>query len=104
MRKKLYIQIDVCSRVLQYQNFKETMNGKGKQDILDQYLGAIVITTYGKIRTYKIEDIQFDKCPTSKFYSDKVAGQISFIQYYEKSYGVKINDKKQPLIKAMCRE
>lgn len=33
------------------------MNGKGKQDILDQYLGAIVITTYGKIRTYKIEDI-----------------------------------------------
>jgi len=31
MSKKLYIQIDVCSRVLQSINFLESMNGKPQQ-------------------------------------------------------------------------
>lgn len=35
------------------------------------FLGATVLTRYGKLRTYKIEKIDYDLSPKSKFYSDK---------------------------------
>lgn len=57
------------------------------------------MTKYGSIRTYKIESIDFDKSPLSKF--DKNGVQITFVDYYKEAYSEKIYDLKQPLIKAI---
>jgi len=41
--------------------------------------------------------------PYSKFYSDTEAGQITFSDYYNKRYGLKVNNAKQPLIEVTIR-
>lgn len=41
--------------------------------------------------------------PFSKFYHDKRAGQVTFAQYYEESYGLKITTKNQPLVEVVLR-
>jgi len=41
--------------------------------------------------------------PTSKFHSDKAKGEITFEQYYQEAYGLKLINKKQPLIKAISK-
>jgi len=35
------------------------------------FAGATLLTRYGKLRTYRIEKIDYDLSPKSKFYSDK---------------------------------
>jgi aubergine-like protein len=67
------------------------------------FKGATVITKYGKIKTYRIEDIDYDLSPESSFFSDKEAGKITYSQYYAKCYGIKTLNKKQPLIHTIRR-
>jgi hypothetical protein len=50
----IYLQVDVCSRVLQSRNLLEIFNGQTKDDVCSKYTGATVITKYGTYRTYKI--------------------------------------------------
>ena len=48
-------------------------------------------------RTYKISDVDWDSNPESKF-SIEGKGEMSYVDYYQKQYGIKINDLKQPLL------
>jgi hypothetical protein len=57
------------------------------------------MTRYGSIRTYKIESIDFDKSPMSKF--EKGGVLITYADYYKEAYSEKVYDLKQPLIKAI---
>ena len=50
----LFLQIDVCSRVLQAKNLLEIFNGKPKDYNIEKFTGATVISKYGTYRTYKI--------------------------------------------------
>lgn len=51
------------------------------------------------MRTYCITEIDYQKSPESLFFNDKLGKSINYLQYYEDVYGVKIHNKKQPLIK-----
>ena len=62
-----------------------------------------MITTYGKRRTYRIEDIDYKLTPRSKFYHNKRAGEVTFADYYEECYGLKVSTMKQPLILTTIR-
>lgn len=53
-------------------------------------LGQIVLTDYNN-RTYRIDDVDFDKSPGSTF-EGKNNEQISFVQYYQNRYGIRIRD------------
>ena len=63
-----------------------------------------VLTTYGSLRTYRINDINFDKNPsnTNINYKDKDGKTISIplSNYYKIQYQLEIKNKNQPLIVA----
>ena len=48
-------------------------------------------------RTYKISDVDWDSNPESTF-SIEGKGEMTYVDYYQKQYGIKINDLKQPLL------
>ncbi|XP_013104346.2 protein argonaute-3 [Stomoxys calcitrans] len=58
-------------------------------------LGSVVITRYNN-RTYRIDDICFDKNPMSTFPTKD--GDISYNEYYIKHHNINIRDKSQPLL------
>ena len=57
------------------------MNNMSK-DAIAALAGSLVITRYGRIRTYKIEKVYFDMSPMDSFYHDKTSGKITFAKYY----------------------
>uniref|UniRef100_A0A1A9V619 Piwi domain-containing protein n=1 Tax=Glossina austeni TaxID=7395 RepID=A0A1A9V619_GLOAU len=58
-------------------------------------LGAAIITRYNN-KTYRIDDICFEKNPLSTFTFKE--GTVSFLDYYRKNYNIEIKDKNQPLL------
>lgn len=65
--KTIYLQIDVCSRVLQKRNLLEIFNGHARDDNKAEFEGSTIITKYGRYRTYKIEEIDYNMSPMTKF-------------------------------------
>lgn len=55
----------------------------------------MVITRYNN-KTYRIDDIAYDKNPSNTFEHGGVA--TSYIDYYKKQYNIEIRDLKQPLL------
>lgn len=58
-------------------------------------LGSVIITRYNN-RTYRIDDLCFDKNPMSTFPTKD--GAISYYDYYLKNHNITIRDKSQPLL------
>lgn len=67
----LYLQVDVCSRVLQKMNLLEIFNGKSIDENKSKFEGVTIVSNYGIFRTYKIEKIDQTLSPISKFYNEK---------------------------------
>lgn len=103
LKSGLFLQIDVCSRVFRTQNFLEEIMTQKSQDFTESLIGSTLITTYGKRRTYKILRICYDMNPYSKFYHDKKAGMVTFADYYQECYGIRVTEKKQPLVEVVIR-
>ena len=59
-------------------------------------LGAIIITRYNN-KTYRIDEIAWDKSPMEEF-ETKEGGKMTLQKYYGQKYNKAINDPKQPLI------
>lgn len=62
-------------------------------------LGSIVLTRYNN-KTYRIDEISWDKKPSDTF-PKKDGSEISYMQYYKERYQVKIKDPNQPMIMSM---
>jgi len=69
--------------------------GEFKERCTAELVGRIVMTTYNN-KTYKIDDINWDANPKSKFSTKK--GEVTFIEYYKAQYDHKITDVMQPLL------
>lgn len=66
-----------------------------KHNATSALLGAVVLTRYNN-KTYRIDDIDFDRSPTDTF---ECRGKpISYLEYYKSAYEVDIRDKRQPLL------
>ena len=63
--------------------------------------GAVVMTAYNS-KTYKIEDIEFDKNPSFQF--ERKGVKTTLIQYFKDQHNQEIRDSRQPLIKASVSE
>ena len=90
------IRADTVYDVLQEQIQKDRANFKdnARRDLS----GSIVMTQYNN-KTYKIDDIEFDKNPSFEF--EKKGSKISIVDYYKQQYNIEIKDKKQPLIRCL---
>jgi aubergine-like protein len=64
--------------------------------------GTAVLTRYNGDRVHILEGIDFEKTPQSKFSLKE--NEISYLEYYDKKYGIKIHDKCQPLLKTKVKE
>lgn len=49
--------------------------------------GAVVMTAYNK-RTYRIDDVDYTKDPTTKFLLRKEGKEVSYVEYYKTRYQV----------------
>ncbi|KAM4037637.1 piwi-like protein 2 [Anomaloglossus baeobatrachus] len=83
--------------VLDIMHFLYQQNRDGFQDeVTKQLVGSIVITRYNN-RTYRIDDIEWNKSPNDVFtMSDGT--NISFVDYYSKNYGITVKEVDQPLL------
>ena len=64
-------------------------------------LGAIVMTRYNN-KTYRIDEIAWDKHPDDEF-DYKNGEKLSYVKYYADKYNKSIRDPKQPLLVSMPR-
>ncbi|KAL9919505.1 protein argonaute-3-like [Glossina fuscipes fuscipes] len=98
----LLLCCDVSHRLLCQKTISETLleifrrNPKHFQETAKKaLLGATVITRYNN-KTYRIDDICFEKSPRSTFTFKE--GTLSFLDYYRRNYNIEIEDTNQPLL------
>jgi len=65
-------------------------------EVTKQLVGNVVLTRYNN-KTYRIDDIAWDKSPESKFQYFN-GEEMSYIEYYRKSYNKELTDTGQPLL------
>lgn len=59
-------------------------------------LGQVVLTDYNN-KTYRVDDVDFDKSPSTTF-EGKNKESTSFVNYYKERYNIRIRDLRQPLL------
>jgi len=67
-----------------------------KEIFNDYFKGVAVLTRYNNDKIYIIDEVDLEKTPASKFESKD--GPVSYLDYYKKKYGIKINVLDQPLL------
>ena len=101
------MQIDVSSRILRIRSlYEDIMSAQGSQgEKIEKFRGATVITRYGSHKTYKIDSIEYSLNINSCFEVRSSEGKqkMTFKQYYEQQYHVKINFENQPLVSAIAK-
>lgn len=88
LEKGILLNIDIVHKVLRTESVLDLINeiknksrGDVKGDIKKQLIGTTILTTYNK-RTYKVDDVDFDKSPKDTFKIDA-----------EEKNGVKTDEK-----------
>lgn len=104
--KRLFLQIDPCSRVLREESFLQTLEADRQRITLEEinfkYKGHPVLRRYGAPKIYKIQEVDYSQSPKSLFYFSKEGKDISYLEYYKKEYGVVIKIQNQPLLKVLA--
>lgn len=64
-------------------------------------IGTTVLTDYSN-KTYRVDDVDWDQSPASVFACKD--GAISYAEYYQKRYQIRIRDVRQPLILSRSKD
>ncbi|XP_049686573.1 piwi-like protein 2 isoform X2 [Accipiter gentilis] len=106
IRKKdggLFLLIDAIHKVIRSDSVLNVMHAIYKQSVSSfqdectkQLVGNVVITRYNN-RTYRIDDIDWNKTPRDSF-TLASGEEITFVDYYSKAYGITISELDQPLL------
>ena len=96
--------VDYCTRVLRTDNALVYIKklGGDQNYIKETLIDRSVLADYGNYRNYRIFDVDFKMSPKSQF--DHKNGRITYAEYYQKSYEIKIGDMNQPLLVCKIRE
>uniref|UniRef100_A0A8B9BPT5 Piwi-like protein 2 n=1 Tax=Anser brachyrhynchus TaxID=132585 RepID=A0A8B9BPT5_9AVES len=99
----LFLQVDTVHKVIRSDSVLASMhaiyqqNATGFQDeCTKQLVGSVVITRYNN-RTYRVDDIDWDKTPRDSF-TLASGEEITFVDYYSKTYGITVRELDQPLL------
>ncbi|KAM9609187.1 piwi-like protein 2 isoform 2-T2 [Morphnus guianensis] len=106
IRKKdggLFLLVDAIHKVIRSDSVLNFMHAIYKQSVSSfqdectkQLVGNVVITRYNN-RTYRIDDIDWNKTPRDSF-TLASGEEITFVDYYSKAYGITISELDQPLL------
>nr|XP_034178827.1 piwi-like protein 1 [Osmia lignaria] len=96
----LKLCIDARHRVMRTETVRDMMITFGnkpnfKDAITRELIGLSVFTKYNN-KTYRVDDIAWDKNPTYTF--DKGGNKITLLNYYKYHWNLEIKDTKQPLL------
>lgn len=98
----MLMNLESVHKIMQQRNVLQVMsefrgNPNVREILKSQLTGKLVITNYNKV-VYKIEDVDFRLSPQSTFYDDRKEKDVSYLEYYQTRYDVRIKDVKQPLL------
>uniref|UniRef100_A0A8C2T287 Piwi-like protein 2 n=1 Tax=Coturnix japonica TaxID=93934 RepID=A0A8C2T287_COTJA len=102
IRKKdagLFLTVDTVHRIIQGESVLSICKQNPSsfhEECTKQLVGSTVLTRYNN-RTYRIDDIDWDKTPRDSFTLGS-GEQISFVEYYSKTYGITVRELEQPLL------
>ena len=96
----LMLCIDAKHRVMRTETVRDVMTNFGnrpnfKDMVTKEVIGISVFTRYNN-KTYRVDDIAWDKNPTYEF--EKGEEKISLINYYKQHWNLTIKDMNQPLL------
>ncbi|XP_070924614.1 piwi-like protein 2 isoform X2 [Macaca nemestrina] len=99
----LFLLADVSHKVIRNDSVLDVMHAiyqQNKEHFQDEctklLVGNIVITRYNN-RTYRIDDVDWNKTPKDSFTMSD-GKEITFLEYYSKNYGITIKEEDQPLL------
>ncbi|XP_077008858.1 piwi-like protein 2 isoform X5 [Tamandua tetradactyla] len=99
----LFLLADVSHKVIRNDSVLDVMHAiyqQNKENFQDEctklLVGSIVITRYNN-RTYRIDDVDWNKTPKDSFTMSD-GKEITFLEYYSKNYGITIKEEDQPLL------
>uniref|UniRef100_A0A8D3C5Y8 Piwi-like protein 2 n=1 Tax=Scophthalmus maximus TaxID=52904 RepID=A0A8D3C5Y8_SCOMX len=99
----MYLCVDVSHKVLRNDSVLDVMNmlyqqrkEKFQDECAKELIGSIAITRYNN-RTYRIDDIEWNKSPSDTFLLMN-GSKTTFVEYYSKNYGITIKEMDQPLL------
>ncbi|XP_047616467.1 piwi-like protein 2 [Phacochoerus africanus] len=99
----LFLLADVSHKVIRNDSVLDIMHAmyqQNKENFKDEctklLVGSIVITRYNN-RTYRIDDVDWNKTPKDSF-SMSDGKEITFLEYYSKNYGITVREEDQPLL------
>ncbi|XP_027763061.1 piwi-like protein 2 [Empidonax traillii] len=106
IRKKdggLFLLVDSIHKIIRSESVLSVMQKIHSQsqntfqdECTKELVGSVVITRYNN-RTYRVDDIDWDRTPRDTF-TLASGEQITFVEYYSKAYGITIRDLDQPLL------
>jgi aubergine-like protein len=67
-----------------------------KDEVLKALLGSVILTRYNN-KSYRIDEVDFDRTPEDSFPLSS-GGTITYMEYYKRTYNIFIKDRNQPLI------
>ena len=71
---------------------------KFQEAVKRELIGKSIVACYSKRQTFRVADIDFDTGPCSTFFNMQDGTKVSVAKYFFKEYGLKIKNKKQPMI------
>ncbi|XP_008848625.1 piwi-like protein 2 [Nannospalax galili] len=99
----LFLLADVSHKVIRNDSVLDVMHAiyqQNKEHFQDEcsklLVGNIVITRYNN-RTYRIDDVDWNKTPKDSFMMSD-GKEITFLEYYSKNYGITVKEDDQPLL------
>ncbi|XP_065507718.1 piwi-like protein 2 [Caloenas nicobarica] len=105
----LFLLVNSIHKVVRSDSVLNFMHSIYKQDpssfqdeCTKQLVGSVVITRYNN-RTYRIDDIDWNKTPRDSF-TLASGEEVTFVDYYSKTYGITIKELDQPLLIHRPRE
>ena len=92
-------------KIMSIRNENRNLNQSEIRDIIEEYIEEhrTVLTSYGSMRAYRIDRIEFEKTPINTNCNIKTPDgmkTISLYNYYKSQYRIDIKDKNQPLLAA----
>uniref|UniRef100_A0A8C5TS28 Piwi-like protein 2 n=1 Tax=Malurus cyaneus samueli TaxID=2593467 RepID=A0A8C5TS28_9PASS len=99
----LFLMVDAIHKIIRSESVlsvMQTIHSQSQRTFQDectkQLVGSVVMTRYNN-RTYRVDDIDWDKTPKDTF--TLASGQeITFVEYYSKTHGITIRELDQPLL------
>uniref|UniRef100_A0A8C3U815 Piwi like RNA-mediated gene silencing 2 n=1 Tax=Catharus ustulatus TaxID=91951 RepID=A0A8C3U815_CATUS len=99
----LFLMVDAIHKIIRSESILTVMQNIHSQnqrtfqeECTKQLVGNVVMTRYNN-RTYRVDDIDWDKTPKDTFTLAN-GQQITFVEYYSKTYGITIRELDQPLL------